>query len=1018
MAQQDIKQIRGASQGSVLFLGTNSIVSEDYDKLNWDQSNDILTLNGATIALSGDIRGFNVFKKNMGATNSPTTSDDVSQGYSIGSEWVNISNDKSYNCLDSSTSSAIWVENATNAQVVNLQSQIDGLTPANQLISGGVSYAGTGFLYDVTIINYKIQGVLYSTTATQVGLTAADPTFDRIDVIYVDDSQVVGVLTGVASSSPVKPNVDNATQLEVTFITVPAGQTTPSLTTVIVYDENSGTASGEWDTSTDASITFLSTSDPYSGTYSIETTAAFGSNKEITFTPPASTYTIVDSQLTFRLKGKVDMTSSSDAIFVGFYNSGSLVGNSVTIGGSPISTFGFDGSNTTNYQLCAIPLSSFGGLPTTIDQLRFFRTSGVGTGEFFLDKIQIEEGAGSQPTVGLPSLSENNIWIGSSNSVAVQATFSFENLTDTNITSATTNDILRYNGTDWVNISGGILNATGSTGLGTYWTSNDELSYMNIGVSQSSGDISYINFDTTLNSPVVTGELSWNSDDGTLNVGLDSDVTLQVGQETHYRVKNQTGGTLLNGRLISAVGTLGASGRILASYSVADGSVPARFVIGVATQDILNGNDGYVTHFGLVRGFDTTGTPYGETWVDGDVLWANPDVLGGLTNQEPKPGGNTSIKVQVALVVYANANGSIFVRINNGRRLHELHDVEYDENVLTTDSILRWNTSGQYWAQATFSFGNLTDTNIISATTNDTLRYDGTDWVNNSLITADSSGTFSINGTFIYTDGSEQSGYVLTTDNNGLASWTEGVVGATGATGPQGEIGLTGATGAGIQGATGSTGATGSIAGSTLTENHIWLGGTNSLPIEVPIDTHVAATTLNTWVIDSGDVYYATFSHGLNTLDVGYEIYEFSNNESVLVDKFDRIDANTVGVYVKGNTASLRLMVWDVIFGLQVQKIYPNQYTASNQSTTYNAVAGDVVLADATSGSFLVNLPPASSNINSRIDIKKIDSTVNTVTVDGNGSETIDGGLTAVLTVQWEAITLFCNGAAWFILAA
>ena len=38
MAQQDIKQIRGASQGSVIFLGTNSVVSEDYNKLNWDQS--------------------------------------------------------------------------------------------------------------------------------------------------------------------------------------------------------------------------------------------------------------------------------------------------------------------------------------------------------------------------------------------------------------------------------------------------------------------------------------------------------------------------------------------------------------------------------------------------------------------------------------------------------------------------------------------------------------------------------------------------------------------------------------------------------------------------------------------------------------------------------------------------------------------------------------------------------------------------------------------------------------------
>ena len=50
------------------------------------------------------------------------------------------------------------------------------------------------------------------------------------------------------------------------------------------------------------------------------------------------------------------------------------------------------------------------------------------------------------------------------------------------------------------NSGGGILNATGSTGLGTYWTSNNELSYMNIGVSQSTGDISYVNFDNTLNN--------------------------------------------------------------------------------------------------------------------------------------------------------------------------------------------------------------------------------------------------------------------------------------------------------------------------------------------------------------------------------------------------------------------------------------------------------------------------------------------------------------------------------------
>jgi hypothetical protein len=46
MPQQNIKQIRGASQGSILFLGTNSVVSEDFDNLNWNQSTDTLYIGG------------------------------------------------------------------------------------------------------------------------------------------------------------------------------------------------------------------------------------------------------------------------------------------------------------------------------------------------------------------------------------------------------------------------------------------------------------------------------------------------------------------------------------------------------------------------------------------------------------------------------------------------------------------------------------------------------------------------------------------------------------------------------------------------------------------------------------------------------------------------------------------------------------------------------------------------------------------------------------------------------------
>jgi len=51
MSQINIKQIRGASQGSILFLGTNSIVTENWDNLRW--INNKLTLNGQLQIIDG-----------------------------------------------------------------------------------------------------------------------------------------------------------------------------------------------------------------------------------------------------------------------------------------------------------------------------------------------------------------------------------------------------------------------------------------------------------------------------------------------------------------------------------------------------------------------------------------------------------------------------------------------------------------------------------------------------------------------------------------------------------------------------------------------------------------------------------------------------------------------------------------------------------------------------------------------------------------------------------------------------
>ena len=75
----------------------------------------------------------------------------------------------------------------------------------------------------------------------------------------------------------------------------------------------------------------------------------------------------------------------------------------------------------------------------------------------------------------------------------------------------------------------------------------------------------------------------------------------------------------------------------------------------------------------------------------------------------------------------------------------------------------------------------------------------------------------------------------------------------------------------------------------------------------------------------------------------------------------------------------------------------------------------DVVLVDATSGAVTVSLPPAADRFK-ELCIKKIDSSSNAVTVDGDGSETIDDSATLVLASQYDAVRLASDGLEWWIL--
>ena len=51
----------------------------------------------------------NVLNK-FDATAAPTVNDDTSTGFSVGSTWIDVTNDKAYNCVDATTGAAVWNE--------------------------------------------------------------------------------------------------------------------------------------------------------------------------------------------------------------------------------------------------------------------------------------------------------------------------------------------------------------------------------------------------------------------------------------------------------------------------------------------------------------------------------------------------------------------------------------------------------------------------------------------------------------------------------------------------------------------------------------------------------------------------------------------------------------------------------------------------------------------------------------------------------------------------------------------
>ena len=150
-----------------------------------------------------------------------------------------------------------------------------------------------------------------------------------------------------------------------------------------------------------------------------------------------------------------------------------------------------------------------------------------------------------------------------------------------------------------------VIMPTGGGGGGVPYTGATQ----NVDLGEYQLKAGQIELDQSPTGSAGVGIIRWNNDDGTAEIGLKGgNVTLQIGQEQLYEVRNQTGSQILNGTAVYASGVTAGSGRITAAPYTADGNEDEYRFLGLATEDIYNGVNGFVTNFGYVRGLDTRGT--------------------------------------------------------------------------------------------------------------------------------------------------------------------------------------------------------------------------------------------------------------------------------------------------------------------------------------------------------------------------------------------------------------------------
>ena len=329
-------------------------------------------------------------------------------------------------------------------------------------------------------------------------------------------------------------------------------------------------------------------------------------------------------------------------------------------------------------------------------------TNGGGTSQVVIDtleSLQSQIDVLEAEVALLTSLTYKGTWDASTNTPALASSVGAKGDYYIVSVAGTTNldGITDWQPGDWV-----IFNGTVWQKLDQSWATagvNDNITSM-VGLTGGISSPDFIQFDTAATVTPTEGRLQWDASEGTLQFGLaGGNVNLQLGMENIARVKNDDTVTLTDGMVVYISGANGANLLVKRALATSDGL--SATTLGVVTEPLIPNGIGYVTTFGNVNGLDTT------AFSAGDVLYLSPTTPGLLTNVKPAAPAHM-VTVAVCTKVSAG-NGQIFVRVDNGYELDELHNVLI--SAASSGNTLIYDAAVGVWKNA-----NLTDGTGITIT--------------------------------------------------------------------------------------------------------------------------------------------------------------------------------------------------------------------------------------------------------------------------------------------------------------